>query len=124
MTLARFNAAISSTAAPSRDHWAWLGEVVVHGEDIRRPLGIANPTPLPVLTEVAERFAVKDFTVPSKKTIAGLTLRATDGGFHTGEGPEVAGPTLALVMAVAGRAGHLDELTGDGVLELSERIAT
>lgn len=121
-TLAGFRAACSSTAAPSRDHWAWLGEVVVHGEDIRRPLRIANPTPIPVLTEVAERFALKDFTVPSKKTITGLTVRATDGEFHTGAGPEVVGSTLALVMAMAGRGEYLAELNGAGVSVLSERF--
>lgn len=122
-TLARFNAARSSTAAPSRDHWAWLGEIVIHGEDIRRPLGIHSPTPIPVLTEVASRFATRDFTVPSKSTITGLKLRATDGGFSVGAGPEVVGPTLALLMAMSGRVEHLAELSGDGVALIRERIA-
>ncbi|HEX5598962.1 MAG TPA: hypothetical protein VFX61_23545, partial [Micromonosporaceae bacterium] len=39
-TLAKFRAAISATTAPLGHPAAWLGEIVVHGQDIRRPLGL------------------------------------------------------------------------------------
>lgn len=38
-TLALFREPIPSTIAPSKDFAAWLGEVVVHGQDIAQPLG-------------------------------------------------------------------------------------
>lgn len=54
--------------------------------------------------------------------VKGLRLRATDGPFEAGVGPEVEGPTLALVMAMAGRPAYLGELSGAGVDELRGRI--
>ncbi|EHK81918.1 hypothetical protein ACWGRK_10935 [Saccharomonospora azurea] len=52
-----------------------------------------------------------------------MRLEATDGPFVAGSGPVVAGRTLALVMALAGRASYCDELSGDGVQALRERCA-
>ena len=107
-TLDNFRAVISSTVSPSKDTAAYLGEVLVHGEDIRQPLGLVAPSDVPATTAVAEFFAGRNFTVQSKKAAAGLSLRATDGPFRAGDGPEVDGPTLALVMCMAGRTSHLD----------------
>lgn len=45
-------------------------------------------------------------------------LGATDGPFTTGAGPLVTGPTLALVLAMAGRASAYEELEGPGVTKL------
>ena len=35
---------------------------------------------------------------------------------------QLAGPTLALVMSMAGRPSHLGQLTGDGVPVLASRL--
>lgn len=122
-TLARFRAAVPSTTAPSGHTPAWLGEVVVHGMDIRRPLGLPGAPSIDAVTEVARFFARHDFTVAGRTVSAGLRLTATDGPFEAGSGPLVRGSTLALVMAMAGRAGYCDELTGPGVATLRERTA-
>ena len=121
-TLDRFRAVIDSTTAPSKDTAAYLGEVIVHSHDIRMPLGIPTATDLAPLTEVANFFARRNFTVNSKTTVRGLRLRATDGPFHHGTGPTVAGPTLALVMAMAGRAVYLEQLEGPGRSTVQQRI--
>jgi uncharacterized protein (TIGR03083 family) len=123
-TLERFRAVVTTTVAPSGHTAAWLGEVVVHGEDVRRPLGIASAPPTATTTPVAAFFASRDFTVAGKTMSRGLRLEATDGPFAAGEGPLVTGPTLALVMAMAGRVPHLDELDGPGVATLRERLST
>jgi hypothetical protein len=78
--------------------------------------------PVETTTAVAEFVASRDFTVAGKTVSAGLRLEATDGPFATGEGPLVSGPTLALVMVMAGRATHLDDLDGPGVATLRSRI--
>ena len=44
-TLARFRAVVNSTRAASGHTAAWLGEIVVHAQDIRRPLGIGRARP-------------------------------------------------------------------------------
>lgn len=121
-TLARFRAVIASTVAPSRDLAAYLGEVLVHGEDIRHPLGIPSRVDIHAATQVARFFANRDFAVNSKTLASGLYLRATDGAFEHGSGPEVAGPTLALLMTMAGRPSHLGQLDGDGVRVLTARL--
>lgn len=121
-TLDRFRAVITSTTAPSGHLPAWLGEVVVHGQDIRRPLGLTGTPDLGAVTEVAQFFAARDFTVAGRTLRKGLHLAATDSPFDIGTGPEVRGTTLALVMAMAGRADYCAELTGAGVPTLRSRL--
>ena len=113
-TLELFRAIIASTTAPSGHTPAYLGEVVVHSQDIRQPLGLARTPDIDALTPVAHFFARRDFTVPSRTTVAGLQLRADDGPFATDSGPLVTGSTLALVMSMAGRAPYLYQIDGPG----------
>jgi uncharacterized protein (TIGR03083 family) len=122
-TLARFRRVVPSTTSTFGPVEAWLGEVVVHAEDVRRPLGIAHAQPVDAATAVARFYASRDFTVPGRTLSAGLRLEATDGPFATGAGPLVSGPTLALVMVLAGRPAHLADLTGGGVDELATRLS-
>jgi uncharacterized protein (TIGR03083 family) len=121
-TLDRFRAVIGSSVAPSRDTPAYLGEVVVHAQDIRRPLGIPRVPRVEALTPVAEFYARRNFTVDSRTRATGLCLQADDGTFASGTGPLVTGPTLALVMAMAGREAYLEDLDGPGVPHLRSRL--
>lgn len=121
-TLARFSDVVGLSVAPSSDLPAYLGEVVVHAQDIRRPLGITTSPGTDALLPVAEFFVARDFTVPSRRTAAGLRLVATDAPFEAGDGPEVRGPLVALVMCLAGRAAYLVDLDGPGVPVLAGRI--
>ena len=121
-TLDRFRAVITSTTAPSSHTPAYLGEVVVHAQDIRQPLGLARTPSVDALTPVAEFFARRDFAVPSRTRVAGLQLRADDGPFATGTGPLVTGSTLALVLSMAGRRPYVAELYGPGVPTLRSRL--
>jgi uncharacterized protein (TIGR03083 family) len=120
-TLERFRAVIGSTTAPSGHTPAYLGEVVVHAQDIRQPLGLPRTPDVAALTPVADFFASRDFTVASRSAVSGLELRADDGPFATGTGPLVTGSTLALVMGMAGRAPYVDQLDGPGVPTLRAR---
>jgi uncharacterized protein (TIGR03083 family) len=121
-TLTRFRRVITSTTKPPLPIVAMLGETIVHGEDIRRPLGIERDYPVATLTTVADYYQGSDLPVLSKGRVRGLRLTATDGPFTAGAGPRVSGTTLALVMAMAGRAPYCDELDGDGVAILRERL--
>ncbi|BBG04735.1 MULTISPECIES: maleylpyruvate isomerase family mycothiol-dependent enzyme [Pseudonocardia] len=123
-TLQRFRAVIDSTTAASGHTAAWLGEVVVHSQDIRRSLGLPGSASVEATTEVARLFVSRDFTVPSKTLATGLRLEATDGPFRHGEGPVVSGTTEALTMTLAGRPAYLDELSGAGVTLLHDRIGS
>lgn len=121
-TLNRFRTVIGSTTAPSGHTPAYLGEVLVHAQDIRWPLQLPQTPSIEALTPVAEFFADRDFTVTSHTHAAGLQLRADDGTFATGTGPLVTGSTLALVMSMAGRAPYVDQLDGPGVSILRSRL--
>ena len=115
-TLERFRRAVTSTTKPPVPVVAALGEVIVHGEDIRRPLQIERDYPIATLTHVAEYYHRTNMTVPSKRRTQGLRLSATDGPFTGGapDGALVSGSTLALVMAMAGRSAYNAQLTGEG----------
>lgn len=122
-TLATYRSAIQSAVSPTKDFAAFLGEVIVHGQDIARPLGVTLTPDHAAVREVASFFAAKDFAVNSKSLIKGLSLQASDDDFATGSGPTVEGRLLDLVMAMAGRTETLTRLTGHGVEELSQRLA-
>lgn len=123
-TLARFRRVMTSTTAASGHTPAWLGEVIVHAQDIRRPLEIERTPSIDAGTEVALFYASRDFTVPSRSAIDSLRLESTDSTFATGDGPLVSGTTLALTMAMAGREAFCDDLEGDGVPILRSHCAT
>jgi uncharacterized protein (TIGR03083 family) len=121
-TLRRFRGVVDSRTAPSGHVDAWLGEIVVHGEDVRRPLGVSHAYAPTALERVARFFAARDFTVPSKRRSAGLRLEASDGPFAVGEGPLVQGRTVDLVLAMAGRPVALDHLEGPGLPTFAARV--
>jgi uncharacterized protein (TIGR03083 family) len=120
-TLAHFEGVVGSVKHPPGPNATWLGEVIVHSEDIRRPLGIKHSYPNDAVVTVARFYQGSNLLIGSKRRISGLTLEATDAEWSHGTGPEVAGPILSLVLAMTGRSAALDDLTGDGVATLRTR---
>jgi uncharacterized protein (TIGR03083 family) len=98
-----------------------LTDGTIHHQDIRRPLGLPREIPADRLLCTLD-FARGAPTIGSKKRIRGLTLRATDLDWSTGTGPVVEGPAESLLMALAGRRGIVEELSGPGVSTLAGRI--
>ena len=120
-TLERFRAVQNSTSAPPGPKVTWLGEAIVHSEDIRRPLGIKREYPIDAVVQVLDFYRNSNILIGTKSRIAGLTLRATDADWTYGSGPLVEGPMLSLVLAGTGRKAALDDLSGDGVETLRSR---
>jgi uncharacterized protein (TIGR03083 family) len=120
-TLAEFKSLQHSTKSPPGPKASWLGETIVHSEDIRRALGIQHKYPADAVVTVADFYKGSNLLIGSKSRIAGLTLRATDARWSHGTGPEVSGPILSLVMAMTGRKQADDDLAGDGVATLRSR---
>jgi uncharacterized protein (TIGR03083 family) len=117
----RLGARTTTTNHPPAPVMAMLGEIVVHGQDIRRPLGLAHDPPEEALIALADSWKNTNILIGSKRRIAGLRLRATDTQWSHGEGPEVSGPMLALVMAMTGRKGSHGDLGGAGLELLATR---
>ena len=93
-----------------------LVEEVVHGEDIRRPLGIWHDYSAEAIEGALRYQARTPASVGgSRETAERVTLRATDLDLTLGDGPEVAGPALALLLAISGRDVARADLDGPGV---------
>jgi uncharacterized protein (TIGR03083 family) len=112
----------TTTNRPPAPVIAMLGEVVVHGEDIRRPAGLPGTAADEAANACLDMYTRATFPVGGKKRIHGLRLTTTDTGWSYGAGPEVSGPALSLLLAMTGRPAGLQELSGDGALLLSERL--
>ena len=119
--LAALQSLADATDHPPGPLGAMLGEAVVHGEDVRRPLGVDRRYPDEVLTAVADFFKSSNLLLGGKRRVSGLHLRATDVDWSSGSGPEVTGPMKSLVIVIAGRRAGLDDLAGEGVARLRAR---
>jgi uncharacterized protein (TIGR03083 family) len=121
---------VDSLAAPcTKSPWELrlqAGELMIHQQDIRRPLGIPREIPsgrlVAVLHTCLGRVDSLIIGVKARSHARGLTLFATDIDWSWGAGPEVRGPAEAILMAVAGRAHAVGELTGAGATTLASRL--
>jgi uncharacterized protein (TIGR03083 family) len=96
---------------------------LVHNQDIRRPLAVPRMIPADRLLRALEISTTTGNPMFNpKKKVHGLHLVATDVKWSRGDGPVVEGPGEAIVMAAAGRRVALDELTGEGVGVLRDRV--
>ena len=99
-----------------------LSDILVHSQDIAVPLGREIPVPPEAAAEAATRVwpSLKKrvgsvfHPVPWK----GFRFIATDIGWSAGEGAEVRGPMLAILLLLTGRQVALSQLEGDGVAAL------
>ena len=97
-----------------------LVDGLIHHQDIRRPLNLPRTIPPDRLRFVLD-FAVRSPALPARRLTRGLRLVATDLDWSTGRGPEVHGPAESLLMAISGRRGVSEELSGDGQQKLRAR---
>ncbi len=110
-----YRSLVGARSAPPGPSMTWLGETIVHGEDIFRSLGAYRDHPAEHVTAVADFYKGSNLIIGAKRRIDGVTLRATDTAWSHGSGPEASGPAIALVMAMTGRKAALDDLSGPGV---------
>jgi uncharacterized protein (TIGR03083 family) len=104
----------------------WFGQLTdlqVHGQDIRRPLGLPaglRPESMRASLEFLTVGRAPGFVPPRRR--AGLRFEATDLGWAAGAGPVVSGPGEALMLALTGRPVALADLSGDGLPVLRARL--
>lgn len=95
----------------------------MHGEDIRRPLGLRRDYPTgQVVRTLTSHTRTGAFLGGGKARVAGLTLRADDADFTHGSGPLLHGPAISLLLAACGRRVAVDDLDGPGVKLIAQRI--
>jgi uncharacterized protein (TIGR03083 family) len=100
-----------------------LTDLIVHGEDIRRPLGISRQVPL------ERTVAALGFIASGRATgflprgrLDGLQLMATDTDAAWGVGQAVHGPAIDLLLAALGRRRAFAAL-GGATRTLESRLA-
>jgi uncharacterized protein (TIGR03083 family) len=119
--LAQFKAAVNRSTAPPGPVDTWLGEVLIHASDIRRPLAVKHGYPADAAVRVADSYKNSNLVMGAKRRIAGVRLRADDAEWSHGDGPEVTGPMMSLLLVMAGRKDGIADLSGEGVATLSAR---
>ena len=102
-----------------------LCDILVHSQDIAVPLSRHLDLPADAAAVAATRVLSMRWPPPlhSVKQLAGLRLTATDIDWSTGDGPAVQGPMAALLLVCCGRTAALPQLSGEGVAELTTRLA-
>lgn len=101
-----------------------LTDLLVHGEDVRRPLGIRREVPLD-RSVAAMRFITSGRATGflPRNRLSGFKLVATDVDLSWGLGQVVHGPVIELVMAAMGRREAFAHL-GGATSALEERLAS
>lgn len=118
-TLAAFRAVqLRRTGAPAPAATR-LVEIIVHGEDLRRPLGLEHRYPVePTLAALRYQRATSAGMGGGRERARDLQLVVTDAPTpvesRLGVGPEARGSALALLLAVSGRPVRPGEISGPG----------
>jgi uncharacterized protein (TIGR03083 family) len=114
-------------ASPGQCDRVNLGELMIHQQDVRRPLGLDRTIPEGRLTLILSlcltRAGSLSLVPGSRKLSQGLRLIATDVDWSAGQGMEVRGTAEAILMAINGRKSAIDDLTGPGSEVLAARTA-
>lgn len=117
--LAAFEATIARSYSARIQPKLVLADLLIHQQDIRRPLNRLRTVPEGTLRMVLDN---PDPFINPKRRLKGLRWTATDIQWTDGTGPEVHGPGEAIVMAVGGRPAALAQLDGPGVEILRTRL--
>ncbi len=103
-TLAALGAAAELSHTPPANLATRLVEAVVHGEDIRRPLGLRSSYPTTAVVQALEyQLRTRVSMGGGKERWQSVRLVADDTGMSWGDGPEVRGSALDILLAVSGR---------------------
>ncbi len=118
-TLERLARAAPRRSTPPAPLDSRLVEEVVHGEDVRRPLGLTRSYPREAVVRALRLQARTPAAFGgAQELLTRVRLTTTDADLSLGDGPEVRGPALALLLAATGRPLAPGELDGPGVAAL------
>lgn len=92
-----------------------LVDVLVHTQDIVRPLNRKLDLPAADALAVADHVWRKSFPYGAQRRLRGVRLLATDADWSAGSGRPVEGTAGALLLLMTGRTASVPELRGPGV---------
>lgn len=100
-----------------------LVDVLIHGQDIARPLGQNRPVPSDAAVAAATRLWQQGLPYRARKRFAGIRFEATDAPIALGDGEPATGPVAAILLVTSGRPAALAELSGPGAALASRALA-
>jgi uncharacterized protein (TIGR03083 family) len=108
-----------------------LIDIVVHGQDIAIPLARDLPVPTGAAASAARRMWSCQATRRDRKKLRVFRaipyerhrFTATDTDWSVGDGPEIRGPILAILLVLTGRPAGLAHVTGAGTDALVRHLA-
>lgn len=107
---------------------AALADAVVHGIDVRRPLGLERRIPREALTPVADFVLKTPWPLNAvvggnaARRVEGVRLVAEDVDWSHGDGPEVRASAESVALLLYGRPLAAHELSGAGADVLRARL--
>ena len=114
----------STRRAPMSSPLDPLVDIIVHTQDITRPL-TRSYMPTYVNVRLPLDHAIQSRWYGGAKRFDGFTLRATDTTWTTGSGDKpVTGPAIDLLLMATGRPSGIDGLSGPGVATLKHQLFT
>jgi uncharacterized protein (TIGR03083 family) len=102
-----------------------LGELLIHQQDVLRPLGLTRVIPGDHVTKVLDfgfRRLGSAALAGARRRTRGLHVVATDQDWSFGQGADLRGAAEAILMVTAGRPIAETELTGSGTPILLGRV--
>ncbi|WP_461190037.1 maleylpyruvate isomerase family mycothiol-dependent enzyme [Arthrobacter sp. Z4-13] len=119
-TINALREAADLTRTPPANLATRLVEAIVHGEDIRRPLGIAGSYPEPAVVQaLTYQLRTPVSFGGGRERAAGLRLIDRKSGTAWGQGADVEADPLDLLLAVSGRRVDRKSLKGSGASRLA-----
>ncbi|HVX43349.1 MAG TPA: maleylpyruvate isomerase family mycothiol-dependent enzyme [Mycobacteriales bacterium] len=100
-----------------------LADLLVHGADIRLPLGSAFAPPLPDVIAAVDFLTGRAPGFVPRRRLSGLRLKPSDVDRTWGDGLPLTGRAADLMVAACGRAAVLDTIGGAGRDVLRQRLA-
>ena len=113
--------AASTRRMPGSSPMDPLMDLVVHAQDVARPLGRRHVSPPDVVAACLAYVATNRF-MGGPQRLAGVQLVSTDTGWTHGDGAELRGPDIDLLLVAAGRRAGLEALQGPGVAVVGARL--
>jgi len=105
---------------PVTTHVEPLLDLLVHSQDIARPLGRRLDVHPEAAAVAADRARLLSPFFGTRRLVRGVRMVATDTAWARGHGPTLEGPVQELLMVLTGRAPYAGSLSGEGL----ERLAT
>ena len=107
---------------------AALADAVVHGLDVRLPLGLPGAVPVEALAPLADFALGTPWPInavvggSARRRVHGVRLVATDTDWTHGSGPDVLASAETLLLVLYGRRPEPGELRGPGADTLAARL--